>query len=146
MAVISEAKRLRGWVTTINLNLRVLYKFRNEKRYKIMKFLLHHPLCQWLYRRFHPNFGLWLADSFSRMGPKHKFEDLKMLDDTKEYQISFALETLKQQKINYFIFGHRHIALQRKLNEQSTLINLGDWLQLNTYAEFDGENIALKKY
>lgn len=36
MAFISEAKRLRNWVTTINLNFRVLYKFRNEKRYKII--------------------------------------------------------------------------------------------------------------
>lgn len=33
---VSEKRKLRKQVTTINLNFRVLYKFRNEKNYKII--------------------------------------------------------------------------------------------------------------
>ena len=32
----SDTKRLRHWITLINANFRVLYKFRNEKHYKII--------------------------------------------------------------------------------------------------------------
>jgi UDP-2,3-diacylglucosamine hydrolase len=117
-----------------------------EQKYKIMKAILHHPICQWLYARLHPNLGLWMADTFSRLGPKHKYEDLQMKNDDKEYQLHYANAMLQKNDIDYFIFGHRHIPILRKLNEKATFINLGDWISFNTYAVYDGENISLLEY
>ena len=53
---------------------------------------------------------------------------------------------LVQQKINFFVFGHRHLAIEYRLNEESKYINLGDWIRYYTYAVFDGSTLELKSY
>lgn len=117
-----------------------------EKKYRFMKSVLHHPISQFLYRQLHPDLGLRLADFFSRLGPKHKYQDLAMKSDEKEYQLIYAKEKLAQSHYDYFIFGHRHIPLMLKLNDSSTFINLGDWLSYDTFAVFDGRETLLLKY
>ena len=36
---------------------------------------------------------------------------------------------LENEKIDYFIFGHRHLAMTYKLKEESEIIFLGDWIK-----------------
>jgi UDP-2,3-diacylglucosamine hydrolase len=72
--------------------------------------------------------------------------DIKKFQEGKEWLIIFAKEILKQKNIDYFIFGHRHLPLNYKLNETSSYFNLGDWIKYNSYAVFDGENTELKFY
>jgi UDP-2,3-diacylglucosamine hydrolase len=117
-----------------------------EKKYRLLKGLLHHPLLQWVYRKLHPDWGLAIADYFSRLGPKHKYEDLQMKEEGEEYQLQFAAWYLQKQECDYFVFGHRHIPLYKELTEKTVFVNLGDWLNLNTYAVFDGKTMSLKKY
>jgi UDP-2,3-diacylglucosamine hydrolase len=45
--------------------------------------------------------------------------------------------------VDYFVFGHRHYAIDYKINDKSRYINLGDWISLNTYAVFDGSSMQL---
>ena len=54
-----------------------------------------------------------------------------------------AKKKLTQIDYNYFIFGHRHYALDIAINETSRYINLGDWLRSNSYAVFDGQDMQL---
>ena len=117
-----------------------------EKKYRLMKSIIQHPLSQFLYRQLHPDIGLRLADYFSRLGPKHKYQDLAMKEDNKEYQILYANDYLKTSKIDFFIFGHRHIPLIKQITNECLFVNLGDWISFNTYAIFDGEELLLSKY
>lgn len=117
-----------------------------EWKYILLKKLLHSKWSQFIYRQLHPNIGLYLADWFSRLGPKHKYKDLGMKKNEEEYQIIYANECLSKTHYDYFIFGHRHIPLTLQLNDSSTFINLGDWISYNTYAVFDGQNTILEKY
>lgn len=117
-----------------------------ETKYRIMKSIIHHPVSQFLYRQLHPDVGLRLADYFSRLGPKHKYQDLKMKKDSQEYQLIYAKEYSLHTAVNYFIFGHRHIPVILQLSDSITFVNLGDWISYNTYAIFDGEAIELTKY
>ena len=55
-------------------------------------------------------------------------------------------EKKAQKKIDFFVFGHRHLAIDYRLNEVSRYINLGDWIRFFTYAVFDGESMLLKSY
>lgn len=49
--------------------------------------------------------------------------------------------------IDYMIEGHHHLALDTALPSTGTrLVVLGDWIDLDTYAEFDGTNLELKRY
>jgi UDP-2,3-diacylglucosamine hydrolase len=69
-----------------------------------------------------------------------------MKEEGEEYQLQFAALYLQKQDCDYFVFGHRHIPLYKELNEKTVFVNLGDWLNLNTYAVFDGKTMSLKKY
>lgn len=115
--------------------------------YKLLKSILRNPVCQWLYRRIHPDTGIGMASYFSRRGPKHDNqiqETFKGAD--KEFLVQYCLDKLKEEQIDYFIFGHRHLALEYPLPGNSLYINLGDWISFNSYAEFDRETLKLKYY
>lgn len=114
--------------------------------YKLLKGLLRNKFSQWLYRRIHPDTGVGMAEWFSRLGPKHGVEEEPFLGPEKEWLVQYALEKLKHEHIDYFIFGHRHIALEYQLPKDSLYINLGDWIRYNSYAVFDGKDLKLEYY
>ncbi len=118
-----------------------------DQGYKLLKSLLSHPLAQWLYRLIHPNLGIGLAAWLSGMGPKHLEGNSRGFQGVdKEWLVQFAMEKQKQDPIDYFIFGHRHIALTYSLPQGGLYLNLGDWISLNTYARFNGVQLELKTF
>ncbi|MDF2453277.1 MAG: UDP-2,3-diacylglucosamine diphosphatase [Bacteroidota bacterium] len=60
--------------------------------------------------------------------------------------MAFCKDYLKKEHVDYFIFGHRHLPLDLKPSADSRYINLGEWFNYCTYAEFDGQNVELKKF
>ncbi len=110
--------------------------------YKILKKIMTNKISQWLYRRLHPNLGISIATYFSQRGPKHTDSEPAFLGEENEWLMQFAKSILLKEKIDFFIFGHRHIALLYPIGE-SLYVNLGDWLRYNSYAVFDGEELDL---
>ncbi|MES2478521.1 MAG: UDP-2,3-diacylglucosamine diphosphatase [Bacteroidota bacterium] len=118
-----------------------------DNGYKFLKSILRNPFCQWLYRRVHPDTGLGIASYFSRRGPKHEGEvEEHFKGEDKEFLVQYCLEILKTERLDYFIFGHRHLALEYPLPQKSLYINLGDWITFNSYAVFDGKELKLQYY
>jgi len=118
-----------------------------DNGYKLLKKVLRSGVSQWLYRRVHPDTGVGLAGWFSRLGPKHADAPVKeFLGPEKEMLVQYCLETLKHEHIDYFIFGHRHIAIEYPLPGNSQYVNLGDWIRYDSYAVFDGVGLKLKYY
>ncbi len=115
--------------------------------YKFIKKVFANRFCQWLFARIHPNLGIGIADFWSRKSRKANIgkEDVYLGDD-KEFLTQFCKEQLKEQAIDYFIFGHRHLPIERDIDGKAKYINLGDWLRYNTYAVFDGEELKLLTY
>ena len=115
--------------------------------YKFMKKLFTNPVLRWLFARLHPNFAIWLGNYWSRNNRLiNGIEQETFLGEDKEWLIGFSREVLLKEKIDFFIFGHRHLALDYKLNDTSRYINLGDWIRFNSYAEFDGHDVTLKYF
>ncbi len=117
-----------------------------DYKYKVLKAILRNSFSQWLYRRVHPDTGVGIAEWFSRLGPKHTQEEEKFLGPEKEWLVQLCLEKLKTEKIDYFLFGHRHITLEYPLPNNSLYVNLGDWIRYDSYAVFDGKELKLKYY
>lgn len=119
-----------------------------EGKYRFMKAIFHHPVSQWIYRVFHPNIGLGIAQFFSRLGEKGRYESMATIKkDEEEYQYQFVEEYLrKNDAVDYMVFGHRHIPVVKKFSGNTVLVNLGDWLRHDTFACFDGENLELLTY
>lgn len=115
--------------------------------YKLLKSVLRNKTSQWIYRRIHPDTGIGIAGWFSRLGPKHEDTPVKeFAGPDKEWLVQFCLETLKTEYFDYFIFGHRHIAIEYPLPQNSLYVNLGDWIRYDSFAEFNGEHLKLKYF
>jgi UDP-2,3-diacylglucosamine hydrolase len=115
-----------------------------DEGYKRLKKIFTNPICQWLFRWLHPDAGIQLANYFSRKSrAKTGNADELFLGEDKEWLIQYTKEQAKTMAVDFFIFGHRHYAIDFKINEKSRYINLGDWIRLNTYAVFDGDNMQL---
>lgn len=114
--------------------------------YKFIKKVFAHPLSQWLFARIHPNTGIRLMKYFSGTSREHTAEE-KFLGPEKEWLIQHAIQVLSQQPIDYFIFGHRHLPIDYDLGiNHARYVNLGDWLQYNSYAVWDGQQLSLCYY
>lgn len=115
--------------------------------YKFIKKVFANKICQWLFARLHPNFGIGLANYFSRSSrAKTGGDDAKFMGVENEWLVQYCNQVLEKESIDYFVFGHRHLPLDIKLKEKSRYINLGDWLQYFTYGFFDGTEMHLKAY
>ena len=115
-----------------------------DNGYKRLKKIFTNPICQWLFRWLHPDAGIQLANYFSwKSRAKTGNADELFLGEDKEWLILYAKEQAKTMAVDYFIFGHRHYAIDLNINEKSRYINLGDWIRLNTYAVFDGKDLQL---
>ena len=118
-----------------------------DRGYKFIKKVFASKLCQWLFARLHPNFGIGLANYFSGKSRIANAEsDEKFLGEDNEWLMIYSREQLAKQHIDYFIFGHRHLPLDLKVGENSRYVNLGEWIKYNTYAVFDGEDLKLEKF
>lgn len=112
--------------------------------YKFIKKVFASPLCQWLFARLHPNFGIGLANYFSRKSRiATGTSDEKFLGEEKEWLVIHSKELLEKKHYDFLIFGHRHLPLDITINGKSRYINLGDWIRYDSYAEFDGESLRL---
>lgn len=118
-----------------------------DKSYKRMKKLFRNPVSRWFYRWLHPDLGVRIAQYFS---VKNKLisgdEDVKFLGDENEWLVVYSKKKLEEKHRDYFVFGHRHLPLEIKLNDSSTYINLGDWISYFTYGEYNGKDFRLKTY
>lgn len=116
-----------------------------DSKYKFLKGFFRSGLCQWLFARLHPNFGMGIAISWSlksRLVNSRKEHGKK---GEQEWLMTFCREQLQSEHFDYMIFGHRHIPLDIQLNEKSRYINLGEWIYYDySYAVFDGEELTMR--
>jgi UDP-2,3-diacylglucosamine hydrolase len=116
-----------------------------DRGYKLLKLVFTNKVLQWMFKRLHPDFSLWLGQSWSqRRRMMERVPEFFGVD--KEWLILYAKEILKKEHFDYFIFGHRHIPGVYQIAENSNYINLGDWVHHFTYGVFDGEKFELSKF
>ena len=117
-----------------------------DNGYKLLKKIFKNKLCQWLFERIHPNLGISIAQYWSKKSRIANGEKDEKYYGEKEWLTQFCNEKIKTNDINFFIFGHRHLPLEVDLGNNTTYINLGEWVNYKSYAVFDGKNLELKRY
>ncbi len=118
-----------------------------DANYKVLKKIFRSKLCQRTFAFLHPSIGMGLANYFSSKSrlAQSKIENEK-INPEEEWLVQYSRELLKSTPYDYLIFGHRHLALDIPLHQNSRYINLGDWFTFNSYAVFDGNEIELRKW
>ena len=98
-----------------------------------------------MYSALHPYIGIGIGQKWSLNSRLGKGIMLEFLGEEKEDLVRYARSVLKNQEIDYFIFGHRHLAKNFRLREGPEIIFLGDWIKSGSYAEWDGSRLIFRK-
>lgn len=118
-----------------------------DKKYKFLKKIFRNKICQTMFGIIPPFIGMGIANYFSQKSRASESSVPELfLGETNEWLLIYSKEVLQKEHFDYFIFGHRHLPIDFKLNEKSRYVNLGEWMNYNSYAVFDGVDVELKYF
>lgn len=117
--------------------------------FRFIQAFFRNRFCQKMYSAIHPRWTVPLALRWSSGNrKKHYASEVKWIGDDFEPSVIFAKNYLAQTdpKINFFIFGHRHISYNKMLSDTCEFVILGDCYKQFAYAVWDGNNLELKQF
>ena len=114
----------------------------SDRGYRVLKKILRNSHCLRIYRLLHPNWGIPLAEGFSRTS-RNKI-NFRTREREREAYRQIAKNMLKGAT-DIVLFGHTHYPEIRSWNGK-IYCNTGDWIQHFTYAVLENGEIRLKKY
>ncbi len=107
----------------------------------LLTWLFHNKVAQFLFSMLHPRIAFSFGDRWSRGSRKRhlKRNDPKFMNfkvgDLPIY--GFAQEYLKDNSVDYFIFGHYHLDLSVKMPEGAEFFIVKDWYESSPYLVWD---------
>jgi UDP-2,3-diacylglucosamine hydrolase len=104
--------------------------------YKILLWIFRNKPLQRAYSMLHPYIGVGFGHKWSLHSRLGKGIKLDFMGEEKEDLIRYAKSVLEREKVDYFIFGHRHLEMTFSL-PGSEIIFLGDWVKDGSYAVWD---------
>jgi len=115
--------------------------------YKRLKKVFRNPVAKWMFGVLPPRMGMGLANYMSRRSRAQTGQTEEVfLGIDREWILQYCIDTASKKNIDFFVFGHRHLPIDYRLDNGSRYINLGDWISFYTYAAFDGESMELRSY
>lgn len=111
--------------------------------FRFIQWLFRNKVAQWCYSWIHPDLTMILAHKWSSSSRKKNNQkgEKHFRCEKHEPLVRFAKEYIKNNNVEYLIFGHRHILLDLMLTRNNRMVILGDWIKHFSYASFDGENL-----
>lgn len=122
-----------------------------DKGYKFLKKVFEFKPNQFLFRWLHPDIGSRMGLFFSKRSrlahiARDGKKDVKYpLADEMLYHYTRDMSA-KYPDVDYFIFGHRHIKVNEKVNDKASLVILGDWITMFTYGVFENGELRLEDW
>jgi UDP-2,3-diacylglucosamine hydrolase len=113
--------------------------------YKILLSIFRNKPLQIMYSALHPSIGIGIGHRWSLNSRLGKGLTMEFQGEDKEDLIRYARTILENDQVDYFIFGHRHLALTHKIKPHAEIIFLGDWINNGSYAEWNANTLTLKK-
>jgi UDP-2,3-diacylglucosamine hydrolase len=114
----------------------------NDKGYKVLLSIFRNKPLRALYSALHPTIGMGIGHKWSLSSRLAKGIRKEYLGEENEDLVRYARSVMQKEKIDYFIFGHRHLGMTLKLNEGARILFLGDWIKGGSYGVWDGTELA----
>ncbi len=111
--------------------------------YKFLKLIFKNKILRFLYRCIHPDIGIKLGIFLSNR-KKIGTKDYSISNNERIYNYCKQIESNSHH--DYYIFGHSHQSIERKINNNSKYINVGDWIKNSNYLVIKNEQIKLKRF
>ena len=114
--------------------------------FKFLKIIVKSSLGKGLFSILHPNFGVSIAEFWSKISAEKSKEKDELFLGEKEHLFQYSKNIESKVHHDYYVFGHRHLPLEMSISESSTYFNLGEWSSEGHYLEFDGQQASLKHF
>ena len=103
-------------------------------------------MAQKLFRYFPIEWGQRFGYNWSKQNRlKHKAYDGNYQGEHQENLVKYSKAYSESHPdIDFFVYGHRHVALDLQLKNKSRVVILGDFVSIFSYGVFDGENFWLE--
>ena len=108
--------------------------------YRLIKSIFNCRPLQVLFSMLHPWFAYRLGNVWSKNSRLSHKEEYKFKGEG-EPLYQFAQGYLKEHKVDYFIFGHFHSAVDTVMPDGCRLLMLKDWMSSSPYICFDGTDL-----
>lgn len=106
--------------------------------YRFLRGVFHNRILQFLFSLLHPWIAFRLGNSWSRRNRLSRHEEY-VFKGPDEPLYKFADQFSRENKVDYFIFGHYHSeVMDMKLPSGASLFILKDWMEGAPYMYFDG--------
>ena len=118
---------------------------RRKWSFRFIQSVFRNKVAQWCYSWIHPDLTMILAHKWSASSRKknNNLKEEHFRGEQSEPLVRFAKEYIKDNDVEYLIFGHRHILLDLMLSRKSRMTILGDWINHFSYAVFDGNSLTI---
>ncbi len=118
-----------------------------DKGMNFLHWIFSNRFLQWCFKFVPVNWAFGFAHSWSAHNRNAKvYESSNYLGDDKEFLLMYAKDVLKTQHYDYFIFGHRHVAVDKQVEPGSRYINTGNWITNSTYAVLSETGVEVKSF
>lgn len=117
-----------------------------QRSYKLMRWAFHNHFIQRVFSMVHPYLAFRLGNGWSsRRRKKHLEAGEYVFKGEKEPLYVFASEYSRTRKVDYFIFGHLHTAVDITLPAGARLLVMKDWIgaQSSNWISFDSRSGCL---
>lgn len=116
--------------------------------YRFMKWCFTNRVCQWLYASVHPRWTHWIATHWSSNNRTSRSTDevnREIESSAAQLQHFVARHHNDHPEVSHYVFGHLHLARQCQVDD-AEVVFLGDWINQDTYAVFDGRQLTLHTF
>ena len=116
----------------------------NDNGYRVLLFLFRSRILRKVYSAIHPTIGMGIGHRWSLSSRLGKGISKDFMGEEKEDLFRHSRKILENESIDFFIYGHRHLPMTVKINDSAIITILGDWIQIGSYAVWDGNELTLK--
>jgi len=114
--------------------------------YRILLWIFRNKPLRVLYSMLHPGIGIGIGQNWSQHSRFAKGITQDFMGEDREDLLRYSRSVMKNNNIDYFIFGHRHLPMTFNNGKNGRIIFLGDWFSEGSYAEWDGSDLYLKSF
>ncbi len=117
--------------------------------YRIMRSIFHNRFCQRLYSGLHPRWTIPFATKWSHDNRTSRNDKDVAIETNRGINIltDFSEQHSAQHtEIDFYVYGHLHTLLQKKLTTGKEMFVIGEWIDLCSYATFDSNAVTLTKH
>lgn len=116
-----------------------------DRGYKLLLSIFRNKPLRVLYSSLHPAIGMGIGHRWSLNSRLAKGIKKEFLGEENEDLVRYARSVLTNEKIDYFIFGHRHLGMTLRLPEGPEILFLGDWIKSGSYGMWDGKELLFRE-